>query len=259
LLRLVAEAEIVFYLAGTSTPAAASTDPGGSMARHVVPAAAVLELMRETSTRRIVIASSGGTVYGLPGQLPTPEDYPTRPISLHGHHSLTIERYAQFFAERYGFETIILRYSNPYGPHQIARRGQAVIAAWIEALAKDEPLLMFGDPQTRRDFVFIDDLVEATAGAGLHAAPGIYNVGSGQATSLQEVVDLLMAAARRQPAVIHTDARPVDVPVTQLDCSRLRAATGWHPAVSLPDGIRANWEWISKANQMASPDDLHKV
>ncbi len=259
LLKLVAEADIVFYLAGTSTPAAANTDPGGSMARHVVPAAAVLELMRETSTRRIVVASSGGTVYGQAKQLPTPEDYPTRPISLHGHHSLTIERYAQFFAERYGFETIILRYSNPYGPHQIARRGQAVVAAWMEALAQDKPLLMFGDPQTRRDFVFIDDLVEATALAGLHVAPGTYNVGSGQATPLQEVVDLLVAAARRQPEIVHTDARPVDVPVTQLDCSRLQSATGWHPTVSLPDGIQASWEWVAETDHVDSPDGLPAV
>jgi UDP-glucose 4-epimerase len=258
LLELVSEAEIVFYLAGTSTPAAASTDPGGSMARHVVPAAAVLELMRETSTRRIVLASSGGTVYGVP-KLPTPEDYPTRPISLHGHHSLTIERYAQFFAERHGFETIVLRYSNPYGPHQIARRGQAVVAAWSEALARDEPLLMFGDPQTRRDFVFIDDLVEATALAGLHAPAGTYNVGSGVATPLQEVADLLVAAARRKPEIVHADARPVDVPVTQLDCSRLRSATGWRPAVSLPDGILASWEWMVKTDHLAIPHGLHTV
>jgi UDP-glucose 4-epimerase len=229
------------------------------MARHVVPAAAVLELMRETSTRRVVVASSGGTVYGLPEQLPTPEDYPTRPMSLHGHHSLTIERYAQFFAERHGFETIILRYSNPYGPHQIARRGQAVVAAWIEALAREEPLIMFGDPQTRRDFVFIDDLVEATALAGLHVTPGIYNVGSGQATPLQEVINLLVAAAQRQPEIVYTDARPVDVPVTQLDCSRLRSAIGWRPAVSLPDGIQASWDWIARMDQVTSPDGLPTV
>jgi UDP-glucose 4-epimerase len=258
LLELVSEADLVFYLAGTSTPAAANNDPGGSMTRHVVPAAAVLELMRETSTRRVIVASSGGTVYGLPQQLPTPEDYPTRPFSLHGHHSLTIERYAQFFAERFGFETIILRYSNPYGPYQVARRGQAVIAAWSEALARDEPLRIFGDPQTRRDFVFIDDLVEATALAGLNAAGGTYNVGSGRATSLQEVAHLLVAASGRQPDILYAEARPVDVPVTQLDCSRLRSATGWSPSVSLSDGIQAVWDWADQANA-AGPYDVHTV
>ena len=243
LLELVAAADVVFYMAGSSTPSMASADPGGSIIRHVVPAAAVLDVMRETSTRRIVIASSGGTVYGVAAQLPTSEDHPTRPISLHGHHSLTIERYAQFFVERHGFEAIILRFSNPYGPGQISRRGQGVIAAWTHALARDEPLLVFGDLTVRRDFVFVDDLIEATALAGLHAPPGTYNVGSGQATPLEQVIDLLFATAGRETDVVHADSRPVDVATTQLDSSRLRAAIGWRPAVTLPEGIRAGWEW----------------
>lgn len=220
----------------------ASTDPGGSIARHVVPAAAVLDLMRETTSRRLVIASSGGTVYGVPSRLPTPEDHPTRPISLHGHHSLTVERYAQFFAERHGFETIILRFSNPYGPGQIARRGQGVIAAWSQALARNEPLVVYGDPETRRDFLYIEDLVEATALAGLSAPTGVYNVGSGISTPLREVIDLLTAIGHPSK-IVHADARTVDVPVTHLDCSRLEQAVGWRPAVSLPEGIRACLEW----------------
>jgi UDP-glucose 4-epimerase len=245
--ELIAAADVVFYMAGTSTPSMASADPGGSIIRAVVPAAAVLDLMREAPTRRIVIASSGGTVYGAAEQLPTPEDYPTRPISLHGHHSLTIERYARFFSERHGLEPIILRFSNPYGPGQISRHGQGVIAAWSKALAGDEPLLVFGDLSARRDFVFIDDLIEAAALAGLHAPPGTYNVGSGQATPLQEVLDLLLAAKGGETEVVHAESRPVDVPVTQLDSSRLRDATGWAPVVALPEGIKATWEWASAA------------
>jgi UDP-glucose 4-epimerase len=199
--------------------------------------------MRATSTRRVVVASSGGTVYGIATQFPTPEDHVTRPINLHGHHSLTIERYADFFAERFGFEAIILRFSNPYGPGQIARRGQGVIAAWSEALAADEPLIVFGDLDTRRDFVFIDDVVDASIRAGLLAPSGTYNVGSGQATPLGEVIRLLVAAAGREAEIVQADARPVDVPMTQLDSSRLTDTLGWLPLVSLPDGIRACWKW----------------
>jgi UDP-glucose 4-epimerase len=244
--EVIAAADVVFYMAGASTPASASRDPGGSMARHVVPAAAVLDLMRETPTRRVVVASSGGTVYGAADVLPTPEDHPARPISLHGHHSLTIERYARFFAEQYRFETVILRYSNAYGPGQLARRGQGVIAAWSSALARGEPLVVFGDPETRRDFIFIDDLVEATARAGLLADPGIYNVGSGEATPLREVLEIVRAVAQKKNVdIIHRNARGIDLPATQLDYSKLAASVGWRPAVGLTDGITASWEWIS--------------
>ena len=107
LAELIELADVVFYTAGSSTPAMAQTDPGGSITSSVVPAAALLDLMRETSTRKIVLASSGGTVYGAVTQLPTSEDCPTRPISLHGHNSLTVERYAMFFAEQHGFEPVM--------------------------------------------------------------------------------------------------------------------------------------------------------
>jgi UDP-glucose 4-epimerase len=243
--RIIAEADIVYYLAGSSTPASASSDPGASITRHVVPAAAVLDLMRETPTRRIVIASSGGTVYGAATRLPTPEDHPTKPINLHGHHSLTIERYAEFFAETSAFEVVVLRFANPYGPGQLPRRGQGVIAAWSQALARDESLVIYGNPATRRDFIYIDDLVRGAVGAGFQAPPGTYNVGSGRATSLQQVIDLLLSEAGADRAkVAYVDARPVDVAMTQLDCTRIRDAIGWEPTVSLTDGIRQSWLWM---------------
>lgn len=244
LAELIDAADVVFYMAGSSTPAMAQTDPGGSITTSVVPAAAVLDLMRGTSTRRIVLASSGGTVYGAVEQLPTSEEHPTRPISLHGHNSLTVERYAMFFAEQYGFEPVILRYSNPYGPGQLARHSQGVVAAWCEALAHEETITLYGDGQVQRDFVFIDDAAEATVLAGLQAAgPAVYNVGSGESWSLQSLLETLQRVAERRARIRRVSARPVDVPATRLDCTRLSSDLGWQPTTSLEDGIRASWEW----------------
>jgi UDP-glucose 4-epimerase len=244
LAELIDAADIVFYMAGSSTPAAAHTDPGGSIASSVIPAAAVLDLMRPTSTRRIVLASSGGTVYGAAHSFPTGEEHPTEPVSLHGHNSLTVERYAMFFAEQYGFEPVILRYSNPYGPGQLARRGQGVVAAWCEALAHDETIELFGDGEVSRDFVFIEDAATATVLAGLAAPrPTIYNIGSGESCSLRRLLEILQRIANRTAAIRWAPARPVDIPVTQLDCSRVRTELGWESSTSLKDGLRASWEW----------------
>ncbi len=215
------------------------------MLAHVVPAAAVLDVMRETSTRRLVIVSSGGTVYGATKLHPTPESYPARPASLHGLHSLTIEKYTEYFAEHHDFDIVILRLANPYGPRQHARKGQGVIAAWSEALFRDESLVMYGDPTTRRDFVFVSDAVAAIALAGLEASAGTYNVGSGVATELREVVALLEDVSEKRADVIQVDGRGVDLPTTQLDCSRLMAATGWEPRVGLVEGIGTTWDWVS--------------
>lgn len=243
--ELIESADVVFYLAGGSTPTAAGVDPGGSMLAHVVPAAAVLDLMRDTKTRRLVVASSGGTVYGAAGVHPTPESHPARPANVHGLHSFMVERYAEYFAAHDGFEIVVLRLANPYGPRQRARKGQGVIAAWSEALLRDEPLLIYGDPGTRRDFIFIDDVVSAFALAGLEAPPGTYNIGSGIASELRDVVAILQEVSGRTGHVLELDGRGVDLPITQLDSSRFTAATGWIPTVGLMEGIEATWKWAS--------------
>lgn len=242
---LIDRADVVFYLAGGSTPAAAGVDPGGSMLAHVGPAAAVLDVMRDTSTRRLVIASSGGTIYGAATVHPTPESYPPLPASLHGLHSLMIERYVEYFASHHGFETVVLRLANPYGPRQRAHKGQGVIAAWSEALLRDEPILIYGDPGTRRDFIFIDDVVSAFALAGLEAAPGIYNIGSGVASELREVIAILRAVSGNAGHVIELEGRGVDLPITQLDSSRFTTETAWAPTVGLTEGIEVTWKWAS--------------
>ncbi|HWH12771.1 MAG TPA: NAD-dependent epimerase/dehydratase family protein [Solirubrobacteraceae bacterium] len=244
LAELVDAAEIVFFLAGSSTPTMAGTDPGGSIMSSVVPATALFDLMRSTTTRRVVLASSGGAVYGVVDRLPTPEDHPTEPISIHGHNSLTVERYAMFYARHHGFEPVILRYANPYGPGQLARRGQGVIATWCDALARGRPISVYGDPATRRDLIYVDDAAAATVAAGFAAdAPGTYNVGSGCSFSLDELAGRLQRISGRQAPIERLPHRGVDVPATQLDCSLLRSQTGWEPVTGLDDGLRASWEW----------------
>ena len=245
--ELIDAADVVFYMAGASTPAMAQTDPGGSITSYVVPAAAVLDLMRDTSTRRIVIASSGGTVYGAAAPLPTDEEQPTKPISLHGHNSLTVERYAMFYAERYSFEPIVLRYSNPYGPGQQARHGQGVVSAWCEALMHREAITIYGDGQARRDFVFIADAAEATVRAGIQAdGPRVFNVGSGESYTLSHLLDTLQTVAGSRTTIHHVPARSVDVATTQLDCARMTNELGWRPTTSLETGVRASWEWMQQ-------------
>jgi UDP-glucose 4-epimerase len=258
LAELVDAAEIVFFLAGSSTPTMAGTDPGGSIMSSVVPATALLDVMRSTSTRRVVIASSGGAVYGVVDQLPTPEDHPTEPISIHGHNSLTVERYAMFYARHHGFEPVILRYANPYGPGQLARRGQGVIATWCDALAGGRPICLYGDPETRRDLIYVDDAALATVSAGFEAdAPGTYNVGSGCSYSLGELAARLQRVAGREAPMERRPHRNVDVPATQLDCSRLRGQTGWQPVTGLDDGLRASWAWATR--RTARTDDAERA
>lgn len=243
LTELIDAAEAVFYFAGGSTPAGA--DAGGSVELSVVPATVVLELMRTTATRRIVLASSGGTVYGEPTSFPTPEDHLTVPTGIHGLNALTMERYASFFADRYDMEPVVLRIATAYGPGQRTRRGQGVIAAWIDAALDETPIHAYGSLDTRRDFVFAVDVAESAARTAFDAAPGVYNVGSGTSHALSEVLALLADIAGREFEIVNHPPRGVDVPRTELDCSRLAAEIGWAPSTPLAVGLRATWEWTA--------------
>lgn len=246
--RLIGEADVVFLLAGSSTPAGADRDPAGGLSGSVALAVRVLDAMRHTGTRRVALASSGGTVYGCVRQVPTPEDHPTEPISLHGVNAVCIEQYADYFARQHGLEPVVLRFSNVYGPGQRVRADQGVLAAWCEAHAAGRPIQLMGDGAVRRDFVYATDAAEATARAALDAPIGTYNVGGGAAWSLAELLDLLHEVSGRDELVHRTPARPVDVPITHLDVSKLERACGWRPRVELPEGLRATWEWAAQAS-----------
>jgi UDP-glucose 4-epimerase len=239
-------ADIVFCMAGASTPSQADRNLMSSTLDSLPTALTVLDLMRETSTRRVVLASSGGTVYGEPIELPTPESHPLEPVSMHGMNSVAIENYARYFARRHGLHVTMLRYANVYGPGQTGRRGQGVIANWCTALLREEPITVFGGLGGRRDFVFVEDAAEATVAAALTPAAGqTFNVGSSVGTPLAEVLELVSAAAGREARLERRPGRGLDVSATALDCSRLERATGWAAATPLADGIRRSWEWLA--------------
>jgi UDP-glucose 4-epimerase len=240
----VRDSEVVFLLAGSSTPSLSDKDAVGSIMGSLAPSLSVLESLRRNEVQRIVISSSGGTVYGAVDQLPTPEEAPTRPISLHGVNSLAVEGYAAFYAREHGLRPVILRYSNVFGPGERAQLQQGVVAAWCQALSLDSPLTLVGDGSVERDFVFVEDAAAATVRAAFATeGPAIYNVGSGQSHSLREILDLLVGISGRKAQVRSVPARPIDVPVTRLDSSRLREHTGWSPTTDFAAGLQASWEW----------------
>lgn len=242
--ELVEAAEVVFFMAGESTPQTADEAAAASIAGLLVPALEVLDLMHRVGRSRIVLASSGGTVYGRPEILPTPESAPARPISVHGVNSLVTEQYALFYARQHGLEPSIVRFSNAYGPGQHARRGLGVIAAWCEQLAAGKSLTIMGEGETRRDFLYADDAGRAALAAAFEAPrPGVYNAGSGVATSLRELLELLAQVSGREPELERRRERAIDVPVTQLDSSALRSSSGWEVGVELVEGLRRTWEW----------------
>jgi UDP-glucose 4-epimerase len=152
----------------------------------------------------------------------------------------------------------VLRLSNVYGPGQRLGTGQGVVGYWFRALLDDEPIRLFGDPETIRDYVYVDDVAEAFLAAHRSSAPlpPVLNVGSGEPTSLRALVHVLLRAAQRPHHKVEmTEDRPFDRRHTWLDVRTAQRTLGWRPTTTLQDGLTATWERAVAAESVSGTAD----
>lgn len=241
--------EVVFHLAGSSLPADSNRDPAGDVAGQVMPAIRLLERCQAAGVRKVVFASSGGTVYGIPAAVPTPEHADTAPITAHGINKRMVEHYLELFRRLHGLDYHVLRIANPYGPGQSPFRPQGVVAAVLHRALSGAAIELWGTGEVVRDFIHVDDVSRAFIAAARYAGPHrTMNVGSGHGRSLNQLVDDVGAVLGR-PAleVVHRGGRAADVPVSVLDTALIRRATGWRPGVEWMDGLAGTAGWMRAA------------
>ena len=239
--RLIGESALVYHMAHgftAATPRATITDR--------LPALMELNntVMRACRTHGVplIYLSSGGTVYGRAETVPTPETAPTAPINFYGITKLAAERY---FTTEPGLDCRVLRISNPYGPWQFGLGGQGVIGTWMQRLQHGETLTIRGDGEAARDYVYIDDVVDALlAVAGREGSDRLFNVGSGRRLSLNELLQAFRELFGTDLPCHYIPAVPSDVPVSVLDIARAEHALGWRPTVGLDDGLRRTLAWL---------------
>lgn len=244
----IRDVDVVVHLAHSTLPASSMVDPVHDVESNVGGAVAWLARLSETSVRRILYMSSGGTVYGVPHALPVDETHPTDPICSYGITKLAIEKYVAMYATRAGIDHCIVRPSNVYGPGQRVDTGQGIVAALGDCALRREPIEIWGSGEQVRDFVFIDDVVAALV--ALLAYPGertVFNVSSGEGRSILDVVACIEEAAGVRVGRRFVEWRSIDVPVSILDSSLLREETGWAPRVSLDTGIGRTLGWLKAA------------
>lgn len=221
-----------------------STVPGdevniaSELQQNVFQTLQLLNLSVKQKVRRLVFVSSS-SVYGVQRSLPIPETAATDPISAHGVHKLAIEKYLQLYSYLHGLDCKIVRLSNPYGPGQKLHGRQGFIAIAIGRILKGEEIVIRGDGSTIRDFVFIDDVCETLyAAATIPSSDVLFNVGSGEGRSLNEVVSALESLLERRLPLRYIESRNLDIPESVLDISRVRAVFGIWPRTPLKEGLR---------------------
>lgn len=247
--RALAGVDVVFHLAGTTVPGTSNLDPVADVQGNLVATLGLLGAMRAAGVRRIVYFSSGGTVYGNPEVSPVPESHPLRPISSYGVVKVAVEHYLHMYQQLGDIDPVVLRPSNPYGPRQSTAGIQGAVAAFLGMALRGEPVRIWGDGEVVRDYLYIDDLVELTATAGLSRATGVFNVGSGEGHSLNQLVAIISGVVGRPLAVEYLPGRAFDVRRVVLDIAKAGECFGWKPSVALEDGIARTWSAMQAAHR----------
>ncbi|MFQ3581831.1 MAG: NAD-dependent epimerase/dehydratase family protein [Chloracidobacterium sp.] len=245
--------ETVYHLAWSSIHESATRHPVADIESNLVPTVNLLEACRESGVRRVVYLSSGGTVYGVPQTNALTEAHPTEPINAYGVTKLTVEKYLGAYHHLYGLEYVVFRPSVPYGPRQNPLGRQGAIAVFLYRALRGEPIVLFGDGQTSRDFFFITDMVEPLTQAGLSnlGTNQVFNLGGGQSYSLNEVVAMIEQVIGRTVPVRHEPARRIDVPRVCLDSTAAARVFGWQPTTSLREGLERTVAWMRTARLLS--------
>jgi UDP-glucose 4-epimerase len=238
-LAALAGVERVLQLVSTSSPALRNDYAEQDITENVLPQMRFARDCLAAGVGRLVFVSSGGAVYGPPRRLPIDEEHPTDPLNSHGLTKLMTEKYLGMLGATRGLDFAVLRVANPFGPTQGFRKGQGLIPAILDRHRLGQPVTIYGDGEARRDFVYVEDVVDALRrGLDLPAARGgVFNVGSGRARSVNEVIAALEARLGAAIAREQLPPRETDVAVSELAIDRARAVLGWAPATPFETAI----------------------
>lgn len=246
---LLDEHKEVIHLAYATVPNTSFDNPLGDLLENLPP---TVQLFAEAASRgnRLVLMSSGGTVYGEAETLPVTENHPTRPISPYGVTKLTLERYAHLYGVTHGLQVICIRPGNAYGEGQRPFMGQGFIATAMASVILGRPITVFGERGGIRDYIHVADLASGIVAALERGVPGqTYNLASGVGLSSVEVLErmaTLFTPRGYRMEVVRKAARPFDVRANVLDSSVLRKQTGWAPCVAFEDGLARTLDWLLK-------------
>ncbi|HUD16345.1 MAG TPA: NAD-dependent epimerase/dehydratase family protein [Acidimicrobiales bacterium] len=238
--------EVVFHLAAQADVRVSVDDPVLDAGINVLGTLRVLEGARRAAAGRVVFAASGGTLYGEPdaSELPLKESLPHRPLSPYGVSKKAAIDYLVAYRELHSLEFAALALANVYGPRQDPHGEAGVVAIFAERLLKNETVTIFGDGGQTRDFVFVDDVVDAFVRAATKGGGLVCNIGTGRETSVNELFEEMATQAGVDPVAEHKPLRPGELFRSSLDPSRAGIQLGWSPWTTLSSGCAAVLEFV---------------
>jgi len=238
--------EVIFHMAASVGNKRSIDHPVTDAEINVIGTVQLLEAACQAGVRKIVSSSSAG-IFGELKTLPIREDHPVEPDSPYGCTKLCQEKLCLAYAKLYQLEAICLRYFNVYGPNQRFDAYGNVIPILVFRMLRGEPLTIFGDGEQTRDFINVRDVVQANIKAAMaHGISGVFNLGSANAVSINQLVEIIARISGLTPKVRYCPPRPGDVRHSLADITAVKAAVGFHPSVLFEDGLSEYIAWAKE-------------
>lgn len=234
--RATRDVDVIFHEAASVSVDRSIEDPEGSHAINVDATLSMLEAARREDAR--VVLASSAAIYGEPDRIPIDETEPTAPASPYGIEKLSVDHYARVYDDLYDLPTVALRYFNVYGPRQTASDYSGVISVFLEQARAGRSITVHGDGSQTRDFVHVDDVVQANLLAMETDHVGeAYNVGTGRETSIENLAETVREVADSDSEITHVEGRPSDIERSRADVEKARSMLDYEPTTALEDGL----------------------
>jgi UDP-glucose 4-epimerase len=235
---------VVMHLAAQMDVRKSVEDPMYDAQVNVLGTLNVLQQAVQHGVRKVVFSSSGGAIYGEQETYPAPETHVTKPLSPYGLSKLCGEQYLSYYQRVSGLQVVSLRYANVYGPRQDPEGEAGVVAIFIQKMLNNEQAVINGNGRQTRDFVFVEDVVEANLAMMGQESQGTYNVGTGVETSINDLFRILVQHTGSACKEIHGPAKKGEQARSVIDNTKLRHEMSWEPKADLSEGLKKTVEYF---------------
>jgi UDP-glucose 4-epimerase len=235
---------VVMHLAAQMDVRKSVEDPMFDAQVNVLGTLNVLQQAVKHGVRKVIFSSSGGAIYGEQETYPAPENHVLKPLSPYGLSKLCGEQYLSYFQRVSGLQAVSLRYANVYGPRQDPEGEAGVVAIFIQKMLNNEQAVINGNGRQTRDFVFVDDVVEANLAAMGQDTQGTYNVGTGVETSINDLFRILVQHTGSTCKEVHGPAKKGEQARSVIDSTKLRHEVSWEPKADLSEGLKKTVEYF---------------
>lgn len=247
--KVIAADDIVFDLIASSVPFSSTQTPIEEINHHIFSHVRFIEACCMKKVKKIIFASSGGGVYGDKKKLPISENELPQPISPHAIGKIAIEYYFNYYHKTFGTPYLIYRLSNPYGPRQVSEKGFGIVPTLFSHVLKNTPPILFDHGNLIRDFIFIDDLINAiTRSFDKENKFNLYNIGSGQGTSIKDLWEIIKKITGKNIKPNFQLKRPFDIQSVVLDTKRFEKEYNWKSKTQLNISLSKTWGLINNKN-----------